>query len=213
MQHSIIITHSNYIGNVVIEPQTWDSSSHYWMTQGFLVTLVHKVPNADQTIGSSDDNDSRSERRESSTSKHMFFCIVALENRNRDAFSPDVEAKVMDWENDVFEEHRSIEPDGCSVVLWISVHVDHRVRSVNIFIGSNSPIEDEDFTVIWGSRNLGFQDIFLEGKRVSTHLTSSFGTEQLHSVVSFPSNLLIDVSLYFFFVESGVPEENLSSFG
>jgi hypothetical protein len=70
----------NDIGEALVELETVDATGDYGVTHGFLVALVHKIPNVDPPVVSPDYDDSWTERTEPSTGDHAVLVIGGLED-------------------------------------------------------------------------------------------------------------------------------------
>lgn len=64
----------------MVELETINATGDDGMTHSLLMTLVHEVPNVDPAVIAANDDDSGSERTESSTGDHTVLVIGRLEN-------------------------------------------------------------------------------------------------------------------------------------
>lgn len=180
------------------------------MTHGLFVRLVHEVPNINDTVRTANDYHTSSEWRKTSASDHAVFIIVALENGVFNAFFVQIEAVIIQCENDIIEERRTVKTSATTIALRKIVIINHRIRTVDVLIGTDSPFDDEDFSFIGRSCKLRFFTVLLESEQMATHGTLTFRTIQLHAVIGFPGNRIIQVSFNVFFIKSRFPEQHLS---
>ncbi len=93
--------------------------------------------------------------------------------------------------------YTSVQAHCCSVVFHVIVVVYASFRSIDILIGSDSPINYENFAFVRSTSNFRLQRILLETEFISRHEPASLWSDYLHSIIGLPSDLLFVASFAF----------------